>query len=179
MFQVGDLICYGNSGVCKVAEVGPRDTRGADPDKLYYTLQPLYSSETIYIPVNTGVFMRPALSRDEAECLIDRIPAIRGDICNDRSLTTLRSHYESCLQTHACEDLVQLIKGVWSKSRDAERSGKKPGQVDQRYKKRAEDLLHGELAAALGMERDEVAAYIDRRVKGRDGGSALSPELGA
>ena len=38
------------------------------------------------------------------------------------------------------------------------------GQVDQRYRKKAENLLHGELAIALGMSQEEVAEYIRKTV---------------
>lgn len=36
--------------------------------------------------------------------------------------------------------------------------GKKLGLVDERYMKRAEEMLHGELAVALGMTREPGAA---------------------
>ena len=165
MYQVGDVVCYGSTGVCEVIEVGPRKLKGADPQRIYYTLRPLYGSETIYTPVDTRVFIRSALSCREAEALIDRIPSIEERICTERSLTMLREHYEHCLQSHACEELVQLIKGIWRKNRTAEENGKKPGQMDLRYQKRAEDLLHGELAVALGIKREEVVSYITCRVE--------------
>lgn len=165
MFKVGDLVCYGSSGVCTVAEVAPRKGKGIDPEKLYYTLRPVYGSETIYTPVDTRVFIRSALSRAEAEQLIDRIPSIPETICTERTPSLAKNYYERCLQSHACEDLIQLIKGIWCKNRSAETNGKKPGQMDLRYKKRAEDLLHGELAVALGIDRDEVASYISLHLK--------------
>ena len=66
-------------------------------------------------------------------------------------------HYQEVLQSHDCEDLVQLIKTVYAKSK---RNGRRLSQVDQRYRKRAEELLHGELSVALGIPFNEVPAYI-------------------
>lgn len=66
MFQPGDLIVYGNNGVCRVIKVGKPEVTVANGKRLYYTLQPLYSTEIIYTPVDSGVFMRPVISRDEA-----------------------------------------------------------------------------------------------------------------
>ena len=37
--------------------------------------------------------------------------------------------------------------------------------MDERYKKQAERLLYGELAAALEIPFDEVESYIARRVE--------------
>ena len=38
--------------------------------------------------------------------------------------------------------------------------GKKLGLVDERYMKRAEEMLHGELAVALGVTREQVPQFI-------------------
>ena len=55
-----------------------------------------------------------------------------------------------------------MIKSIYAKSREAARCGRKIGQVDQRYMKRAEDLLYGELAVSLGIDREEVVPYIEK-----------------
>ena len=42
MFEIGEYIVYGNTGVCKVAEKTKMAAPGAKTDKLYYTLEPVY-----------------------------------------------------------------------------------------------------------------------------------------
>ena len=80
MFDIDDLIMYGNTGVCKVSDITTPEFAGADEDKLYYVLEPLYQSGVIYAPVdNEKVFMRPVISEDEARDLIDNIPQIEAD----------------------------------------------------------------------------------------------------
>lgn len=44
MFEVGDYVVHGNSGVCKVEAVQEMDGIGADKKRVYYTLIPLYTS---------------------------------------------------------------------------------------------------------------------------------------
>ena len=160
MYNIGDLVVYGSSGVCKVVEIGRPSMTAQYTDKLYYTLAPMYGSETIYTPVDTSVFIRPVISREEAQDLISRMPSIRGDVYVDKNLTVLTTHYKESLQEYDCEDLVRLIKSVNMKNATAIRNGKKPGQIDQRYMKRAENLLYGELAVALGIEKNDVLGYI-------------------
>ena len=64
MFQKGDYIIYGNTGVCQVKDICIPDGISSDSnDKLYYRLAPVYGSGTIYIPVDTSIYMRPVLSR--------------------------------------------------------------------------------------------------------------------
>ena len=43
--------------------------------------------------------------------------------------------------------------------------GRRLGQVDERTFKKAEEMLHGELAAALDIPPDQVKDYICRRVE--------------
>ena len=80
MYKVGDLILYGSTGVCRVDDI-THDVPGREgQDQLYYVLTPLYQDFTIYVPTDTTkVFMRPIISRDEAEELIKGIPEMHVD----------------------------------------------------------------------------------------------------
>ena len=160
MYQAGEFIVYGTSGVCKVEAVGPSPFEGEE-DKLYYTLTPVAGTETIYLPVDSPVYTRPVITRAQAERLIAAIPSIEEDHFTSHSLRMSTEHYQTVLRSHDCRELVQLIKAVYAKSR---RSGRRVSQIDQRYRKRAEELLHGELSVALGIPVGEVHAYISRKI---------------
>ena len=164
MFSVGDLIVYSETGVCRVEQIGPPPF---DPKakREYYTLSPMNCRETIYVPVDTQVFMRPILSREAAEELIDRLPEIQQAQVDNRDYRALAQQYRGFLETHRCEDLVQLIKLVYAKNQHKSRSGKKPSKVDQDYQRRAESLLHDELAAALEIPVEAVPDYIRQRLQ--------------
>lgn len=165
MYQKGELIIYGGEGVCRVEGIGPITLSGKQTEKVYYTLSPLFREGTVYTPVDTTVFMRPIISKEEAHTLIKQIPSIQADIYENRNLRFLNEHYQSYLQSHDCADLVQLIKAVYAKKQSAVEKGKKIGQTDARYMKRAEDMLHSELAVALGIDREQVVEYIDETIK--------------
>ena len=160
MFEPGDMIIYSGEGACRVESVGPLDMSGANPSKLYYTIQPVYRQGKIFIPVDSRVFMRPIITREQAEALIRRIPEIEGEVYENRNLRMLNEHYQSLLQSHDCEDMLQLIKAVYTKQQDNLAQGKKTGLVDERYMKRAEDILYGELAVALDIPKQNVPDYI-------------------
>lgn len=160
MFRPGDLIIYSSEGACRIESISPLAMSGADRDKLYYTIQPLYREGKIFVPVDTGVFMRPVISRQEADALIRRIPDIESEVYETRNLRMLNEHYQSLLQSHNCEDMLRLIKAVYTKQQENLAAGKKPGLVDDRYMKRAEDILYGELAVVLDIPKDSVLDYI-------------------
>lgn len=165
MYSIGSLIFYGSTGVCRVDSIGDPPFRSSkDEKKPYYTLTPLRGHGTIYVPVDSKVFMRPILSRQAAEQLIDRIPEISQAQCEGSDHRMLAQQYRTFLDTHCCEDLIQLIKAVYTKSQALTQAGRKPGKVDQDFQKRAEALLHDEFAAALDIPFEQVGDYITQRV---------------
>lgn len=154
---------YSNYGVCKVETVGTPDILGVDESKLYYTLRSLYHNEKIYTPIDTKLFMRPVITKAEAQQLISRIPLIRENVYNNRRLRLVEDHYKELLQTHDCYDLLKLIKTIRAKKKFAAEQGKKPGQIEVRFMRIAEDLLYGELAVALGISKESVESYIEEK----------------
>ena len=150
MYQAGDYIVYGTSGVCRVDEVKPSPFED-EADRQYYTLTPVTGTETIYIPVDSPVFTRPVISKEKAEELVREIPNIDVDHFKSHSMRLSSEHYQEVLQSHDCGDLVQLIKTVYAKSR---RSGRRLSQVDQRYRKRAEELLD-----LVGLSQDSMRKF--------------------
>lgn len=166
MYQIGDLIVYGSTGVCRVGAVETPRHRPGEEERQYYLLRPLYQDGTIRIPVDTKVFMRPVISREEAEKLIDAIPGMNAEVYHERNFTQLAAHYQEALGSHECSDLIELVMSIYAKKQDAESKKRKFGQVDARFMKRAESLLYGEFSVALGIPFDDVQGYIASRVSG-------------
>ena len=165
MYSIGEKIMYGGTGVCTVQEITSVKQSSLDRPRLYYVLKPLYQSGTIQIPVdNTKVPIRAVMTRDEAEQLVDGMPYITAAICYEKNLTALRNHYQQQLNTYDCRDLVRMTKSIYAKKKDAESRQKKIGMTDEKFLRRAEDLLYGELAVALEIGRDEVRSYISDRL---------------
>lgn len=159
MYQVGDYIVYGTSGVCQVAAIGTQAAK-TGTQRTYYTLRPLYSTETIYAPVDAPVSMRPVLSKSEADALIQQFPSICGDPIGDNNTQLLIHSYQNAFQSNRCTDLVRLLKAIHTKDTAARKQGRRPGKVEERYRKRAEELLYGELSVSLGLPPEEVPNYI-------------------
>ena len=160
MFSVGDKIVYGENGVCTVAKVAPLDHVGGSPGKLFYHLEPLIGSGTYYTPVDSGAFMRPVISREEAEALIDAMPSIEPAICRDNRFNHVDAFYKELFRQHSCEALVAIVKGL--RERMSEKKTK--SSRAESTMRRARDMLHGELSVALDMDMAEVEPYILERI---------------
>lgn len=165
MYKVGDLIIYESTGVCRITDITTRTPAGKNKEIPYYVLSPLYQDCTIFAPVNNKkIFMRPIITKSEAERLIDTIPNIHAEAYHNRTLSQLTGHYKASLETHDCSDLLELCMSIHAKKQFAEKQNRKLGAVDEKFIKLAEDLLYGELAAALDIEKEQVPEYIAGRI---------------
>lgn len=161
MFQANDLIYYGNTGVCRVEEVGyPPDHSPGKAGQLYYKLTPLYETGMIYVPVDTPVFMRPVITREQAQALLSELPSIQEDEFTSQRRAEVMDHYRTMLHTHTCQGLAKLIKTLSEKAHRCSSLGRHLSAAEQDYKKRAESLLYGELAVALGLPTPEDAEAL-------------------
>lgn len=160
MFAVGDLVIYGGEGVCRVAGIGPSGLSGDNSGLTYYHLLPLYRNGTVMTPVTTSVLMRPILTRPAALELIASLPSLPAVKPVETGLRAVRDFYHALVQRSDCSELAALIHTVCRKRAWSLAHGKKASQMDERYLKRAEEQLYGELAAALELEREQVLPFI-------------------
>ena len=142
MYEIGEKIIYGENGVCTVEKIAPLESGDG---KLYYYLRPLIGSGTYFAPVDTK----------------DSIPDIQPAICSDNRFNHVDAFYKELFKQHSCEALVSIVKGL--SSRMSQRKTK--SSRAEAIMKRARDMLHGELATALGLEVGEVEDYISRRLE--------------
>ncbi len=165
MFEIGEYIIYGNTGVCKVGEVTKMKAPGTKDDKLYYSLEPVYDKGCrLFTPVdNEKVKMRPVLTREEADALIEQIQEIDTLWVKDEK--NREQIYKEAIRTCSCVEWVRIIKTLYIRKESRLAAGKKVTSSDAKYLHMAEDSLYGELSVVMGIPRDEMESYISRRVK--------------
>lgn len=160
MFEKGEWIVYGNTGVCRVEDIGiPHDIPVKDSEKSYYKLNPAYEAGEIYIPVDTKVFMRPVLTKEEAGQLLSNM-SVSSEKMNPEAL---EEEYRQCLSDHECREWMHLLTSIRHKEWEMSKQGKKIGKLYLRYEKRAQELLYGELSIALDIPYEEMEEYMKQR----------------
>ena len=162
MFAAGDLVVYGGEGVCRVEGIGPSGMSYDDGDRLYYHLTPLYRSGMVLTPVDTGVLMRPVMTPAEADAFLTALPELPAEEPAGASQRAIKDHYHAVVTSYDCGRMAAMIKYTCQRRRAAQQRGRKVSQLDERYLRRAEDQLYGELAVALGIDRQEVCQYIQK-----------------
>lgn len=165
MFEVGEYIIYGNNGVCKVEEVGPMNIPGIPKDKLYYTLNPVYSKGSkVFTPVeNEKIVMRSVITKEEAWDLINSINDIETLwVTEERRREDI---YKDIIKKCDCKEWVKVIKTLYLKKQSRIAEGKKVTATDDKYLSVARENLYGELAISLEMDKDKVEKFIVEKVE--------------
>lgn len=163
MYNVGDVIVYGEHGVCHVTACGPLRL-GESNRRIYYTLHPYYQPElVIYAPTDSDrVVIRDPLTQEQARQLVEELPEIPPlDIPDEKNREVLFNRIQHDCD---CHSLVSLIKALYLRREQRQQHGKHATSVDERYFRTAEEQLYGELAFALGIEKEQMSSYIESRL---------------
>lgn len=165
MFKVDDYIVYGGNGVCRVLSKGVPTIHGADKERQYYKLQPIYENGSIiYTPVdNDKVVMRKTISKDEAIDLIKNIPSIEILYFDDEKMR--EEKYKEVIHAYNCRELIKVIKTSYLRKEERLAEGKKNIATDDKYLKMAEEYLYGELAISLNISKEQVRDFIVQTVE--------------
>ena len=162
-FSIGDLIIYGETGVCRVEALEERPFLGEITN--CFRLQPIYQSCVIYTPAdNSNVFMRHILTCGEAEKLVEGFNDVTPAQLPLGAPRVVSEAYDKIIKSHDCRELAGLILAIHRKRKALIDSKKKLSAIDERFVKKAEDLLFGELAASLNLERSRIAEIIIEKI---------------
>lgn len=164
MFEIGEYVVYGTTGVCTISAVGPLSMHGVDRKKKYYTLQPLHQDGSVYIPVDSDKMklMRTPLSHQQAEELLRRIPEIAPCDIRQFNYKQRTDAFTAALHENNCDSLVGVIKAVNQKKRHFRE--KQQYNADNNFLKRAINLLCGELSYALELSMEEAKALLEQAI---------------
>lgn len=165
MFNIGDFVVYGRTGICEVTDITTMKMTGVPKDKLYYILMPCKDkSGKIFTPVENGkVVIRPVITKEEAMELLSQISEIPELwIPNEKMRENM---YKECIRSCECVELIKIIKTLYIRKRDRIAQGKKITATDERYLKMAEGSLYSELSMALGIPENEMETYITEYIE--------------
>ena len=149
MFKIGDTFVYGSNGVCKITDI--KSEKFARETKTYYILSPFFDSkETIFVPVDNETLiskMKALLSKGEIMELIKSIPA-QQSVWNENTNTRR-----------------ELFKTLHDKKQAQEAIGKSLSVLDEKYYRKAQNIIHGEIALVLEMQPAEVEPFIEKVIE--------------
>ena len=156
MYQIGELVQYGNSGVCKVEEI-VQGIPGLEQNVPCYLLIPVSKKDgKIYSPIEMGeTKMRRILSKEEANELLEKAWKNEGlSIVNEKQCEHI---YREELHSGDCYRWLLLLKTLYARKIIRMIAGKRVTATDERYMKNVEDRLKEELNIIIGEEQTTLA----------------------
>lgn len=161
MKKIGEYIVY-KKVVYKILEIKKKYFNNLD----YYILIPVNDNSLIVkLPVENKE-IRNAISKDEVENIINKMPNI--DII-DSDERLIENEYKKLMMNGSYEDLIKIIKTTYLRNKKRLNNNKKIGDKDAHYFKRAEEYLYTEFGIALNMTNNEVRDYILDKINNIEG----------
>ena len=169
MFEKGEYIIYGRSGICRIEDITHLNISGVDKKRMYYVLAPLnIKGNRVYFPVDKkDANARKVITEQEAWALLDEIPDIQEIWITNEKLR--EESYKQALNSCDYRQWVAVIKTLYQRKRRRTAQGKKIGATDERYLKMTEDALYGELAFVMGKNKAEMEPFIISYITKKDG----------
>ena len=170
MFEKGEFIVYGSTGVCEVADITTisHDTAiasGISKNKLYYVLHPYnQNGGRIFTPVdNVKTVMRRIVSQEEVEQILRNLQKIEDLWVDDERQREQK--YKEAYRSCDCRKWISIIKTCNLHKAELKQRGKKLSAADRKYSKLAEESLFTEFSIPLDIPKEEVKEYIESYVE--------------
>ncbi len=164
MFEKGEYIMYGHTGICRVDDITRLQMPGVDQKRLYYVLVPVsVKGSRIYFPVDKdNIHARRLMSESEAWDFLDELEDIQELKVENEKFR--EEKYKDALNSGDRRQWAGIIKALYRRQQLRMRQGKKTASMDERYMKMAEDALYSELAFAMGKKKEEMLPLIQEHL---------------
>ena len=161
MFNKGDVVSYGATGVCSISGECVQKVKGEN--RKYLVLKPVYSpNSTVYVPLDNGELLsklKSLMTLEEAQELIKELPNETADwIDNDAKRA---EEFEKILTGGDKKKLAGLVRALYVHRKEQLAKGRRLHAADEAFFRNAEKVLFEEFAAALGIQPNEVLSFIE------------------
>ncbi len=160
MYKVGDYIMHKRE-VCVIKSIREKFFKGKD----YYSISPVNDeSLVINVPIDSPV-INEIMSLDDANKVIENIPSVEIINSNEKNYENI---YKELLETNDLLDLVKIIKTTYLRNKNRIENGKKIGDRDDAYFKKAEKLLYTSLGVSIGKSYDDCREYVINKIREKE-----------
>ena len=167
-YKVGDYIVHEVSGVCKVVEICEQALRGRGSEKLYYSLEPVFSKGTrLTTPVDSKVRIRDVIPSEEFELLIERVPEF--PILHEENARARTEMFKEEIAKFDIDALATVLKTVYLRKELRIAEGKKVMASDEKIINIASKKLFEEMAFSMDTSIEEIAGrFYEKIIPERD-----------
>ncbi|MBR1628211.1 MAG: CarD family transcriptional regulator [Lachnospiraceae bacterium] len=167
-YEVGDYIVHESSGVCRVVEICEKALQGRGSEKLYYSLEPVFSKGTrLTTPVDTKVRIRDVFPPEEFEELLNRVPTY--PVLHEENARARTEMFKEEIAKFDIDALGTVLKTVYLRKEKRIAEGKKVMASDEKIMNIASKKLFEEMAFSMDVSMEEIAdRFYERIIPERD-----------
>ena len=168
MFQIGEMVAYGATGVCTIEDIRMEAVSRAGTKKQeFYILRPEATPSCItYVPTANAALtakLRPILTRQEIDAMIASVKDQKLEWIDD---TRRRAEaYGQILSGGISAELLKLIACLYVEKKSRIRGGRKFSATDEKILSSAERMVSEEFSYALQIPQNQVTAYIAEKME--------------
>ena len=160
MFKINDSVIHCREGLSLI--VGSKDMNG----KEYFLVSVKHNSgETIYVPVDTASsIIRPLMDKKAADSLLSFIKKIEKEF--NTNTKQRRDAYKRRLSSGDVKDIAYLYKQLYFYNLIGGENNTeiKLGPVDIDMLSYAENMLLDELSITYSIPREEIKAFVEKKI---------------
>ena len=163
-FSVNDYVVYKGVGVCRIEAVENKTFDGQKYED-YLKLVPLGSgSSSYFVPMKAAeIKLRKPMTEDEVNEAIDN--SVSDEISLTPNTRERKSAIDMILKEGDCTRIITLIKTIYLHTQTCRNNGKKVLVSDENALRMAENMIYPEFSFVLGIDENEVAGYIGKRLE--------------
>ncbi len=160
MLKKGDIVCYGQSGVCKVEGQIEKEILGKVQE--YFVLGPLNKAgSVVYIPCENKELvgkMRKPLTPSQIE---EALSCAAGSQTEwNRDFRKRSDAFKKALSSSDCMDSLLLIKTIYDHRREEQKNDRRIHTTDDYFLRDAENLVYSEFSYVLQKDYEEIAQRV-------------------
>ena len=154
-YEVGDFMVHETSGVCQVVEISEQALQGRGSEKLYYSLEPVFSKRTrLTTPVDTKVRIRDVIGAEGFEALLDKLPEL--PVLEEENARARTELFKEEIAKFDIEALASVLKTVYLRREMRLAQGKKVMAGDEKIMVLAAKKLFEEMAFSMDCPVEEI-----------------------
>ncbi len=160
MYELNDVLVYGNNGVCKLVDI--RKERFTGAPTMYYILSPLFDNRSkMYVPVNNETLaakLRPVMVK---ETLHEMMLAAKNSETvwenDDRKRVQI---FHEIISAGLSAEMLKVMKTLVVHKKELSNSVRHLHSADEKMLALCEKIAGEEFAYAFGVDVDDALSHI-------------------
>ncbi|MBQ3692675.1 MAG: CarD family transcriptional regulator [Clostridia bacterium] len=161
MYELNEVLVYGNNGVCKVVDIRKEKFTGSPA--MYYILSPVFGGQsTLYVPIeNTALSskLRPVMLKETLDEMLTEAKASEAKWENNDKARGEQFH--TVVSNGLSSELLTVLKSLVIHRNELKNTVKKLHNSDERTLALCEKIVGEEYAYAFGVDVDDALSHIE------------------